>query len=60
MKGRSRLHIDWVHLSVLLFCLAAWAIVVAAGARVSGSYRVHLLLGHMAQSAAPLSRALGG
>ncbi len=60
MKGRTDLHIDWVHLSVLLFCLAVWAIIAAAGARVGGSYRVHRFLNHVTQAAAPLSRALDG
>ena len=60
MRGRIHFHIDWVHLSVLLFCLAVWALVAAAGARVGGSYRVHRLLDHITQAAAPLSRALEG
>jgi hypothetical protein len=57
MRGRTHLHINWVHLSVLLFCLVVWALVAAAGARVGGSYRVHRLFDHMTQAAAPLSRA---
>ena len=60
MKGRTHLHIDWVHLVVLLFCLAVWAIIAAAGARVGGSYRVHRLLDHMTQAAAPLTPVLKG
>ncbi len=58
MKGRTHLHIDWIHLSVLLFCLAVWAIVAAAGARLGGSYRVHRLFDHMGQAAAPMARVL--
>jgi len=60
MKGRSHLHIHWVHLSALLFCLAVWAVVAAAGARVGGSYRVHQFFNHMTRSSAPLSPASGG
>ena len=60
MKGRMHLHIDWVHLTALLFCLAVWAIVAVAGARVSGSHRVHHFLDHMTQAAAPVGRALEG
>ena len=60
MKGRTHLHIDWVHISVLLFCLAAWAIIAAAGAKVGGSYRVHRFLDHVSQAAAPNSHGLDG
>ena len=57
MKGRTHFHINWVHLSVLLFCLVVWAIIAAAGARVGGSYRVHRFIDHMTQAAAPIARA---
>ena len=58
MRGRTHLHIDWVHLSALLFCLAVWAIVAAAGARLGGSYRIHRLFEHAAQATQPAARAI--
>ena len=60
MKGRIDLRINWGHLSAVLFCLAAWAIIAAAGARVSGSYRVHRFFDHMTRAVVQISPVVEG
>jgi hypothetical protein len=56
MRGHNGLHINWVHLGVLAFCIAAWIIFAAASVRVSESSRVHRLLDRLSETAQPFSR----